>query len=67
MIQYFGHLFHTYPIISVEDGLAESDWKGFVRFTQKFGKTHQIVGDDLTVTNAKILAEAIEKKQLIQF
>lgn len=64
MIQYFGHFFHTYPIISVEDGLAESDWKGFVRFTQKFGKTHQIVGDDLTVTNAKILAEAIEKKAI---
>lgn len=64
MIQYFGHLFHKYPIISVEDGLAESDWDGFVEFTKQFGKTHQIVGDDLTVTNAKILEQAIEKKAI---
>lgn len=51
----------NYPIISIEDGLDESDWDGFKYQTEKDGKRLQIVGDDLFVTNPKILAEGIEK------
>lgn len=51
----------NYPIISIEDGLDESDWNGFKYQTEKDGKRLQIVGDDLFVTNPKILAEGIEK------
>ncbi|MDG4812821.1 phosphopyruvate hydratase [Hydrogenovibrio sp. 3SP14C1] len=50
-----------YPIISIEDGLDESDWDGFKYQTEKDGKRLQIVGDDLFVTNPKILKEGIEK------
>ena len=50
-----------YPIISIEDGLDESDWDGFKYQTEKDGHRLQIVGDDLFVTNPKILAEGIEK------
>ncbi|WP_434337185.1 phosphopyruvate hydratase [Mesomycoplasma conjunctivae] len=64
LLDYFGELFAKYPIISVEDGFAESDWQGFINFTKRFGTTHQIVGDDLTVTNAKILQEAIDQKAI---
>ncbi|HHJ81330.1 MAG TPA: phosphopyruvate hydratase [Candidatus Tenderia electrophaga] len=50
-----------YPIISIEDGLDESDWAGWKIMTEKLGKKIQLVGDDLFVTNPKILAEGIEK------
>ncbi len=50
-----------YPIISLEDGLAEQDWKGWKNLTDSIGATVQIVGDDLFVTNTKILKEGIEK------
>ena len=50
-----------FPIVSIEDGLDESDWEGFAYQTQKLGKKIQIVGDDLFVTNTKILKEGIEK------
>ncbi|MFA5939390.1 MAG: phosphopyruvate hydratase [Sinimarinibacterium sp.] len=50
-----------YPIISVEDGCAENDWKGWKLLTDKLGKKVQLVGDDLFVTNTKILAEGIAK------
>ena len=50
-----------YPIISIEDGLDESDWAGWKVLTEKLGKRIQLVGDDLFVTNPKILAEGIEK------
>ncbi len=50
-----------YPIISIEDGMHESDWAGWAHLTAKLGKKIQIVGDDLFVTNTKILAEGIEK------
>ncbi|MBI5636523.1 MAG: phosphopyruvate hydratase [Nitrospinae bacterium] len=50
-----------YPIISLEDGLAEQDWKGWKNLTDAIGGTVQIVGDDLFVTNTKILKEGIEK------
>lgn len=64
LLDYYERLFTKYPIISVEDGFAESDWQGFVAFTERFGKTHQIVGDDLTVTNVKILKEAIKSRAI---
>jgi enolase len=51
-----------YPIISIEDGMAENDWDGWATLTQKLSKNIQLVGDDLFVTNAKILREGIQKK-----
>jgi enolase len=50
-----------YPIVSIEDGMAEGDWDGWAVLTQRLGKNIQIVGDDLFVTNAKILREGIQK------
>ncbi|HQT35075.1 MAG: phosphopyruvate hydratase [Thiobacillus sp.] len=50
-----------YPIISIEDGMAEGDWDGWKVHTEKLGRRVQLVGDDLFVTNAKILKEGIEK------
>ncbi|WP_373423280.1 phosphopyruvate hydratase [Mycoplasma iguanae] len=64
LVEYYGDLFAKYPIISVEDGFAEQDWEGFAKFNAKFGKTHQIMGDDLTVTNSKILARAIQENSI---
>jgi len=51
----------NYPIISIEDGMAEGDWDGWKILTDKLGKRVQLVGDDLFVTNTKILKEGIEK------
>lgn len=50
-----------YSVISIEDGMAEGDWEGWAKLTQALGKKVQLVGDDLFVTNPKILAEGIEK------
>ncbi|MEW6591282.1 MAG: phosphopyruvate hydratase [Pseudomonadota bacterium] len=50
-----------YPILSIEDGMAEGDWDGWKTLTEKLGRRVQLVGDDLFVTNAKILKEGIEK------
>ncbi len=50
-----------YPIISIEDAMAENDWSGWASLTQRLGKQVQLVGDDLFVTNAAILAKGIEK------
>ena len=50
-----------YPIVSLEDGLAEQDWDGWAKLTEKLGNKIQLVGDDLFVTNKKILAEGISK------
>jgi len=50
-----------YPIISIEDGLAEGDWDGWKRHTERLGEKVQIVGDDLFVTNTRILAQGIER------
>ena len=50
-----------YPIISIEDGMAEADWAGWAHLTQVLGKRVQLVGDDLFVTNTKILQEGIDK------
>ena len=51
-----------YPIITIEDGMAEDDWAGWKMLTQSLGKTVQLVGDDLFVTNPKIFADGIEQK-----
>ena len=59
---YLAELAFRYPIISIEDGMAEGDWDGWVGLTAKLGARVQLVGDDVFVTNTKILAEGIEKK-----
>jgi len=61
MVQYYVDLCEKYPIVSIEDGLAEDDWDGWKIMTEKLGSKIQIVGDDLFVTNANILAEGIQK------
>ena len=61
MINYLARLVKKYPIISVEDGLAENDWKGWEKLTDKLGDTTQLVGDDLFVTNTEILKKGIER------
>ena len=58
---YLAKLCEEYPIISIEDGLDESDWDGFKYQTEILGDKIQIVGDDLFVTNTKILKEGIDK------
>ena len=58
---YLGTLADKYPIISIEDGMAEGDWAGWKNLNDKLGKKIQIVGDDLFVTNPKILKEGIQK------
>jgi len=59
---YLKELATKYPILSIEDGMDESDWDGWAGLTQKIGDSVQLVGDDLFVTNTKILKEGIEKK-----
>ena len=58
---YLGNLADQFPIVSIEDGMHESDWDGWADITQKLGKKIQLVGDDLFVTNTRILKEGIEK------
>lgn len=58
---YLTSLCNQYPIISIEDGLDESDWEGWAYLTKQLGKKIQLVGDDLFVTNPKILQEGIDK------
>lgn len=60
MVTWYAELCAKYPIISIEDGLAEDDWKGYKLLTAKLGKKVQIVGDDLFVTNIERLAQGIE-------
>ena len=62
MIALYGSWLDAYPIVSIEDGLAENDWGGFREQTAKLGSRVQIVGDDLLVTNTKFVARAIEEK-----
>lgn len=60
MVQYYAMLVDKYPIISIEDGLAEDDWEGWLGLTETLGGKVQIVGDDLFVTNTGRLARGIE-------
>jgi len=59
--EYLAHLVQRFPIVSIEDGMAEDDWDGWKILTDKLGKRVQIVGDDLFVTNTRILAQGIER------
>lgn len=61
MISFYEDLIENYPIISIEDGLAEEDWDGWEKMTAKLGEKIQIVGDDIFVTNPKIFKQGIEK------
>ena len=62
MVEYYKDLCARYPIVSIEDGLAEDDWDGWTALTTALGDTVQLVGDDLYVTNAKRLKRGIEEK-----
>ncbi|HDJ34138.1 MAG TPA: phosphopyruvate hydratase [Bacteroidetes bacterium] len=62
MVEYWQTWVKKYPIISIEDGLAEDDWEGFAMLTKAIGDKVQIVGDDLFVTNVKRLSDGIKKK-----
>lgn len=62
MVKYYADLCKAYPIVSIEDGMAEDDWKGWQDLTATLGGKVQLVGDDLYVTNSKRLLQGIEKK-----
>lgn len=62
MVAFWADWAKKYPIISIEDGLAEDDWAGWLSLTQKLGKDVQLVGDDLFVTNVKRLKQGIDQK-----
>ena len=64
MVQYLISLSQNYPIISIEDGLDENDWRGWTNLTKELGNKVQIVGDDLTVTNINRLKKAIDEKSM---
>ena len=61
LIERYAQLYEKYPIFSIEDGLSEDDWAGWAKLTSKLGSKVQLVGDDLFVTNEKILREGIAK------
>ncbi len=61
MVDYYKHWIDQYPIISIEDGLAEDDWDGWQLMTEKLGNKIQLVGDDIFVTNTERLEQGIEK------
>lgn len=61
LVEYYENLCAKYPIVSIEDGLSEDDWDGWKKLTNKLGNKIQLVGDDLFVTNEKILDEGIKK------
>lgn len=62
MIEYYEGLVKKYPIISIEDGLAENDWSGWQALTRRLGNKVQLVGDDVFVTNTKILEKGIAER-----
>jgi enolase len=61
MVDYYAALVDKYPIVSIEDGLAEDDWEGWALLTKKLGQRVQLVGDDLFVTNTEYLRKGIEE------
>lgn len=61
MVKFYEKWVKQYPIISIEDGMAENDWKGWKILTEVLGDKIQLVGDDIFVTNTEILAEGIVK------
>ena len=64
MIEYYSNLCNKYPIVSIEDGLDENDWGGWINLSNKLGNSIQLVGDDLTVTNPNRLKDAINKNAM---
>jgi enolase len=62
MVKFYEELCRQYPILSIEDGFSEDDWNGWKLFTRAMGRKIQIVGDDIFVTNPKILRKGIEEK-----
>jgi enolase len=61
MVDYYEMLIDKYPVLSIEDGLAEQDWKGWEMMTDRLGGTIQIVGDDIFVTNPEIFSKGIDE------
>jgi len=61
LVDFYENLVNKYPIVSIEDGMVENDWDGWKMLTDRLGKRIQLVGDDLFVTNTKILREGIDK------
>jgi enolase len=61
LVRYLSDLAGRYPIITIEDGMAEGDWDGWAQLTRALGEKIQLVGDDIFVTNTKILKEGIDK------
>src|SRR3712207_9281084 len=62
MVDYWADIAARYPLISLEDGLAEDDWDGWAALRQRLGDRVQLVGDDLLVTNVKRLRRAIDER-----
>lgn len=62
LVDYYAHLAEKYPIVSIEDSHAEDDWGGFALMQKQMGKTMQLVGDDLLVTNTKRIQTAVSRK-----
>jgi len=62
MASWYKELIATYPIISIEDGLAQDDWEGWVQMTERIGDAVQLIGDDLFVTNVKRIQQGIDNK-----
>ncbi len=62
LINWYDWIINNYPVISIEDGLAENDWEGWKKMTERLGDKIQLVGDDLFVTNTKLLKRGIEEK-----
>ncbi len=62
LINWYTWIIENYPVVSIEDGLAESDWEGWKNLTSRLGARLQLVGDDLFVTNTKLLARGIDEK-----
>lgn len=60
-IEYLGRFVNQYPVISIEDGMAENDWEGWRKLTQYLGSKTQLVGDDLFVTNTRLLRQGIDQ------
>ncbi|GIR35869.1 MAG: hypothetical protein CM15mP49_12540 [Actinomycetota bacterium] len=62
MAEYYSDLVKRYPIVSIEDGMAEEDWEGWSEITKSIGSKVQLVGDDLFVTNTQRLQQGIDKE-----
>ncbi|RQD80241.1 MAG: phosphopyruvate hydratase [Methanocalculus sp. MSAO_Arc2] len=60
MVAYYRRLVDTYPIVSIEDGLAEDDWEGWIKLTDELGKDIEIIGDDIFVTSPHLVQKGIE-------